>query len=71
MRAERSLDVMILSAAPRRWNIPAMSVATPRLALAVAAIFLAFAALAQTLTFPTLTGRVVDEAGLLGQTDRA
>ena len=48
-----------------------MSVATPRLALAVAAIFLAFAALAQTLTFPTLTGRLVDEAGLLGPTDRA
>ena len=45
-----------------------MSVATPRLALAVAAIFLGFRRSGATLTFPTLTGRVVDEAGLLGPT---
>ncbi|OYV52919.1 MAG: hypothetical protein B7Z77_01005 [Acidocella sp. 20-58-15] len=32
---------------------------------------MATAVAAQTLTFPALTGRVVDEAGLLDQTDRA
>jgi uncharacterized protein len=34
-------------------------------------IFLTCAGAAQTLTFPVLTGRVVDEAGLLDATDRA
>ena len=39
--------------------------------VAVAWIGLTCAGAAQTLTFPALTGRVVDEAGLLGATDRA
>jgi uncharacterized protein len=34
-------------------------------------ICLSSAVAAQTLTFPALTGRVVDDAGLLDQTDRA
>jgi uncharacterized protein len=34
-------------------------------------IFLTCAGAAQTLTFPALTGRVVDEAGLLDAADRA
>ncbi len=37
----------------------------------VAWLCLTFVAAAQTLTFPALTGRVVDEAGLLDPTDRA
>ena len=39
--------------------------------VAVVWICLACASSAQTLTFPTLSGRVVDEAGLLTPTDRA
>lgn len=38
---------------------------------AIAWTFLTFASVAQTLTFPALTGRVVDEAGLLNAVDRA
>jgi uncharacterized protein len=38
---------------------------------AIAWICLTCAGVAQTLTFPTLTGRVVDEAGLLTSADRA
>src|SRR5882757_3663167 len=34
-------------------------------------VFLVCAAAAQTLTFPELTGRVVDEAGILDPADRA
>ena len=38
--------------------------------IAVAWVFLTCAATAQTLTFPALSGRVVDEVGLLDPTDR-
>ena len=62
---------MILSTASRWRNVTALLIATRWLALTLVAVLLTGAALAQTLTFPTLTGRVVDEAGLLGATDRA
>ena len=39
--------------------------------VAIAWICLTYAGMAQTLTFPALTGRVVDEAGLLSEADRA
>ncbi len=39
--------------------------------IAIAWVCLTCAGAAQTLTFPALTGRVVDEAGLLDPTDRA
>jgi uncharacterized protein len=43
----------------------------PPILVALAWICLTWAAAAQTLTFPALTGRVVDQAGLLDAADRA